>query len=244
MATSTVRDEWLTAQTSDGPMGVYVARPDDDAQHPAVVVVQEIFGVDDHIRDVTRRFAAEGFVAGAPDLFHRAGPRLTLPYSDMQRGFALRQQLTDDMITEDCNAAISLLNGLPNTRRGQIGIVGFCFGGRVTYLMATRNPELKAAVSFYGGRIVADEPSAPINASANIRAPLLLFFGDQDQSIPLSQVETIRETLTRLGKPFEVHVYPGAGHGFFCDARGSYQPEAARDSWQRTLAFLRQQLGS
>lgn len=237
-----VVSEWVTAQTSDGPMSVYIARPDDGVAYPGLVVIQEVFGVNDHIQDVTRRFAAEGFVAAAPEIYHRFETR-TVPYSDVQAGLALRQRLSDDQVTEDVNVTVALLNSRTDVRSGQIGMVGYCYGGRVTYLLATRNPDIRAFVSYYGGRIVADDPSAPIHASANIRAPILLFFGEQDQSIPMEQVERIRETLTKLDKPHQIVTYPQAGHGFFCDARpANYNAEAAADSWVRALAFLRQHL--
>jgi carboxymethylenebutenolidase len=231
----------MTTQTKDGPMRVYVARPDDNQQRPAIVVIQEIFGVNDNIQTITRRFAEEGFVAGAPEIFHRFDQK-QVPYSEGQTGMALRNQLSDDMVSEDANATVSLLKGISN---GRVGIVGFCYGGRVAYLMATRNPELQAVAPFYGGRIVADDPSAPINATANIRAPMILFFGENDQSIPMEQVQRIREELTKQGKQFEIHTYPGAGHGFMAsDRAASYNAEADADAWPKVVAFFKKHLGA
>ena len=239
-----IKTEWVTTQTADGPMRVYIARPEGAGSRPGVIVIQEIFGVNDNIQGITRRLAEEGFVAAAPEIFHRFERKL-VPYSEMQEAMALRQRLSDDQVMMDVNATFDLLNAQPDVRGGQIGIVGFCYGGRVAYLAGTRNPNLKAIVPFYGGRIVADDPSAPIHASANIQAPMLLFFGEQDQSIPMAQVEQIRQTLTQLNKQFELVTYPQAGHGFMCDDRpASYNEEAARDAWPRMVAFLKEKLGA
>lgn len=243
MAAKAIKSEWLTADTSDGPLGVYVSRPDDDAKHPAILVIQEIWGVNDHFQELTRRLAAEGYVAGAPELFHRFEPKI-LPYSEAQAGMALRNQLTDDMVTEDCNATIKLLNGLSQVQRGRVGIVGFCFGGRTTYLMATRSSEIKAAASFYGGGIARDDPSAPVNATANITAPIILFFGEQDQSIPMEQVERIRQELSKHGKQFEMHTYADAGHGFVSDRPANHNEVATQDAWQKTVAWFGKHLGA
>jgi carboxymethylenebutenolidase len=239
-----VQADWVTTQTPDGPMRVYVARPEGAGPFPGLIVIQEIFGVNDHIQDVTRRFAAEGFVAAAPEVYHRLAQK-EVPYEDLQTAFGLRSQLTDDQVMMDVDATYELLNRDPQVRQGQIGIVGYCYGGRVAYLAATRNPNLKAVASYYGGRIVADDPNAPIHFSANIRAPLILFFGEQDQSIPMEQVRQIDETLKRLGKQYELHTYPQAGHGFFCDHRPAhYNAEAAADAWAKTLQFFRQHLAA
>lgn len=238
-----VKTEWQTTQTSDGEMGVFVARPDDGQQHPGIVVIQEIFGVNDNIQDITRRLAQEGFVAAAPELFHRFDQK-QVPYSEMQTGMALRGQLTADHVLEDCNATVRLLNGQQDVRNGQIGIVGFCFGGWVTYLSATRIPELKAAVAYYGGRIAADDPSAPVNATQNISAPILLFFGGKDQSIPPEQVERIRQELSKHNKQFDIKVYPEAGHGFMAsDRAASYNADAEKDSWPKMVEWFKKNLG-
>ena len=241
-----VQAEWVTTSTPDGDMRVYLARPEGTGPWPGLIVIQEIFGVNDHIQDVTRRFAAEGFVAAAPELYHRfEESERDIPYSDLQRAFAVRSRLSDDMVMMDVDATYDLLNRRPDVRSGQIGIVGYCYGGRVAYLAATRNPNLKAVASYYGGRIVADEPNAPINFSENIRAPIILFFGEQDQSITMEQVRQIEATLKRLGKQYELHTYPQAGHGFFCDHRPAhYNAEAAADAWPKTLQFLKRYLAA
>jgi carboxymethylenebutenolidase len=237
-----VKTEWVNARTPDGEMRVYVARPEGNGPFPAIIVIQEIFGVNEHMQDVTRRYAEEGFVAGCPEVYHRFETKET-SYDDMPAAFALRGRLSDDMVMADVNATYELLNSRPEVRKGQIGIVGYCYGGRVAYLAATRNPNLKAVASYYGGRIVADEPDAPVNASANIKAPMILFFGEKDQSIPMDQVQKIDQTLKDLGKNYELHVYPNAGHGFFCDHRPAhYSKEASADAWPKTIQFFQRNL--
>lgn len=239
-----VKTEWVTTKTPDGDMRVYIARPEGNEPLPGLIVIQEIFGVNDHIQDVTRRFAEQGYVAAAPEIYHRF-ERKEVPYTDIQAGFALRQRLSDDQVMMDVNATYDLLNSRPDVRHGQIGMVGYCYGGRVVYLAATRNPNIKAFASYYGGAIVADSPDAPINGTANIRNPIILFFGEQDQSIPMEQVRQIEAALKREGKQFELYTYPQAGHGFFCDQRpGNYNAEAAADAWQKTLAFFKRHLAA
>ncbi len=237
-----VQAEWVTAKTPDGDMRVYLARPEGNGPFPAIIVIMEIFGVNEHIQDVTRRYAQEGFVAAAPEVYHRFETK-DVPYENMQEAFALRGRLSDDMVMMDVDATYDLLNNRPEVRKGQIGIVGYCYGGRVAYLAATRNPNLKAVASYYGGRIVADEPDAPINASANIKAPMILFFGEKDQSIPMDQVQKIDQTLKDLNKDYELVVYPQAGHGFFCDHRPAhYNKEASEDAWPKTIQFFERHL--
>jgi len=238
-----VKAEWATTKTPDGDMRVYVARPEGNESLPGIIVIQEIFGVNDHIQDVTRRYAEQGFVAAAPEIYHRFD-RKDVPYTEMQAGFALRQQLSDDQVMDDVNATFDLLNNRPDVQKGQIGIVGFCYGGRVAYLAATRNPNLKAVASYYGGGIAApNDPGAPIGATANIKAPIALFFGEQDQAIPMDQIRQIEAKLKEQGKKFELHTYPAAGHGFFCDHRpGNYRPESAADAWPKTIGFFKREL--
>src|SRR5215207_576123 len=137
------RTEWVSARTADGDMGVYVARPDDGEQYPAIVVVQEIFGVNEHMQDVTRRYAEQGFVAAAPSLYHRFESTV-VPDDDFQMAMGLRRRLDDEQILTDVNATCGLLHRRSDVPSEQVGIVGYCFGGYVAYLAATRIPGLKA----------------------------------------------------------------------------------------------------
>jgi carboxymethylenebutenolidase len=217
-------------------MPAYVARPAGSGPWPAVLVIQEAFGLNDHIKDVARRVAAEGYVALAPDLFHRGGKGRTAGYDQLPKALELMGALKDDEIVADVASAIAWLERQPHVRKGGVGITGFCMGGRVSYLAACALPEkITAAVPYYGGGI-------PVERTATLRAPVLAFFGDDDPFIPMDQVERLRTEAARLGKKVEIVVYPGAPHGFFCNERDSYRPDAAADAWTRTGAFFRTHL--
>jgi carboxymethylenebutenolidase len=228
--------------TPDGPMDLYEAAPDGTPER-AVIVVQEAFGVNDHIQDVTRRFADLGYLAVAPSLFHRAGGG-TASYDDFSKVLPLFEGLTDAGMLQDVDAALDHLSGkgIPHERTG---IVGFCMGGRVTYLVAIERA-LGAAVGFYGGGIVtARFPQFPalVDRTAQLQTPWLGLFGDQDGSIPVEDVETLRDALDAQAQVDHAVVrYAEADHGFHCDARPSYHPEAAADAWQRTLAWFADRL--
>ena len=219
-----------------GGMPAYVARPAGAGPRPAVLVIQEAFGLNEHIKDVTRRVAGEGYVALAPDLFYRGGKGRTAGYDQLPKALELMGSLKDDEIVADVASAIAHLEKDATVRRGRIGITGFCMGGRVSYLAACALPDkITAAVPFYGGGI-------PIDRTPTLRAPVLAFFGDADPFIPLDQVEKLRTEAARLGKTVEIVVYPGAPHGFFCNERDSYRPDAARDAWERTKTFFARHL--
>jgi carboxymethylenebutenolidase len=233
----------IDVDTAHGPMPLYEARPDGDAR-AAVVVVQEAFGVNAHIEDVTRRFADAGYHAVAPHLFHRAGGG-TAPYDDFSKVLPLYEHLDDDGILVDLDAARAHLHaaGWDDT---QLGIVGFCFGGRVTFLAALRR-RLGAAVGFYGGGIVtARFPQFPplVDEVADLQTPWLGLFGDRDQSIPVEDVEQLREALKAAPVASDIVRYPEAQHGFHCDLRDSYDETAAKDAWNRTLAWFDTHLAS
>jgi len=219
-----------------GGMPAYVARPSGSGPWPAVLVIQEAFGLNEHIKDVARRLAAEGYVALAPDLFHRGGKGRTAGYDELPKALELMGALKDDEIVADVASAVAYLEKQPGLRAGRIGITGFCMGGRVSYLATCALPgKIAAAVPYYGGGI-------PVDRTATLQAPVLAFFGEDDPFIPLDQVEKLRAEAARLGKRVEIHVYPKAPHGFFCNERDSYRPDAARDAWERTKAFLKTHL--
>ena len=231
-------DTTHTITTADGPMECYEATPEGDARG-AVVVVQEAFGVNEHIRDVTRRFAAAGFHAIAPSFFHRAGGG-TADYGDFGAVIPLFEGVSDDGILMDFDAAFGLLQaaGIPAARTAT---VGFCFGGRATFLIAARRA-LGAAVGFYGGGIVTQGVlpfPALVGEVPTMQTPWLGLFGDEDASIPVADVETLREALAGAPVPAEVVRYPGAKHGFHCDRRpDDFHPDAAADACARTLTWL------
>jgi carboxymethylenebutenolidase len=231
-----------TLVTPDGPMGLYEAAPDGDPKG-AIIVIQEAFGVNDHIQDVTRRFAAAGYVAVAPALFHRAGGG-TAGYDDFAKVMPLFEGVSDEGVLADVDAAIDHLEE-QGFARSRIGIVGFCFGGRVSFLVAARRA-LGAAVGFYGGGIVsASGLGLPplIEEASSLRTPWLGLFGDLDQGIPVVGVEELRGALGGAPVAGDVVRYADAEHGFHCDARDAYHEESAQDAWQRTLDWFATHLG-
>ena len=208
----------------------------------AVIVVQEAAGVNDYIEDVTRRFADVGYFAVAPTFFHRAGGG-TAAYGDFEKVAQLFDGLTDAGIVMDVGATVSHLHeqGFADE---SIAIVGFCWGGRVTFL-ASLEFALGATVSFYGGGIVRPRfPGLPplLDRASELKTAWLGLFGDLDVVIPVEEVETLRTRLTELEVPTEVQRYATAEHGFHNEARPSFNAEAATDAWARTLAWLAEHL--
>jgi carboxymethylenebutenolidase len=215
-----------------GTMPVYLARPEGTARTPAVLVIHEAFGLNDHIRDVTRRIAGEGYVALAPDLFWHGGKGRSVGYDRLPEAIAMMQALKEPDVVADLRAAIAYLEQQPFVRADRIGITGFCMGGHVSYVAAAELPEkIKAAVPFYGGGI-------PVEKTSKLRSPVLAFFGDKDAFIPLENVERLKAEAKKHAKPVEVIVYPGADHGFFCNERASYNAGAAKDAWERLKKFF------
>jgi carboxymethylenebutenolidase len=232
----------VTLDTADGAMDAFEATPAGDPRG-AIIVIQEAFGVNDHIQDVTGRIAAAGYVGVAPALFHRAGGG-TAPYDDFSQVMPLFEGVSDDGVLADVDATVAHLEG-QGFDRSRIGIVGFCFGGRVTFLVAARR-KLGAAVGFYGGGIVSGSGLGlpPLIGEAGaLQTPWLGLFGDLDQGIPIEGVEELRGGLGAADVVAEVVRYADAGHGFHCDARDAYHQESATDAWQRTLQWFDTHLG-
>jgi len=237
ISTTTIR-----LRTSDGEMKCHQAQPRGQGKFPVVMVIMEAFGLNDHIKDVTERIAAEGYVTIAPDLYYRESPNV-VGYDQLQEAIGLMQRLDADKVVVDIESVIAHLKSQNFVNGDRIGITGFCMGGTIAFLAACRFPsDIKAAVPFYGGSIADDSPMAPLNAARDLQAPILCFFGEKDPYIPLSQVQKIEDTLRALGKTYDVKVYAGADHGFFCDERASYHPESARDAWEKTKAWFAQYL--
>ena len=227
--------------TPDGKMEFYEARPKDGGPHPAIVVLMEAFGLNSHIKDVAGRIAREGYVAIAPDLYHRE-PVRAVPYEQLPKAIEIMNRLQDPKVMEDVGATISHLKSRNYVKAGAIGVTGFCMGGRFTYLTsAHHNRDVKAGVSFYGGGIPAGKPS-PLDRTNEIHCPLYLFFGGKDPLIPKEHVEQVVKALTDNKKNFTHKVYPDAGHGFFCNERQSYHADSAKDAWEKFKSFFAQHL--
>ncbi|HEX6310393.1 MAG TPA: dienelactone hydrolase family protein [Acidimicrobiia bacterium] len=234
----------LELATPDGPMRCYGARPAPERpSRGGVVVIQEAFGVNAHIEDVTRRFASAGYHALAPHVFHRSEAWRSgdgcAPYGDFSKVIPLYEGLTDEGIIADVDATLDHLRA-GGSEVSQIGIVGFCFGGRVAFLVALER-RLGAAVSFYGGGIVTQRfPQFPslIQRTDHLQTPWLGLFGARDESIPMTDVEELKGALTTAPVGNEVVVYSDAGHGFYCDERDAFHEESAEDGWHRTLEWF------
>jgi carboxymethylenebutenolidase len=226
----------VTVSTPDGDMPLYDAEPD-GSPGAAVIVIQEAFGVNDHIEDVTRRFTTEGYRAVAPHLFHRSGDP-ALGYDDIQKVMPHMQAVTEAGLASDLDATLTYLADA-GFESNQVGIVGFCMGGTVAFLAAARYP-LGAAVTFYGGGIASGRFGTPsqIELAPDLVAPWLGLYGDLDQGIPVDEVEALRKAAAKASVPTEVVRYPEAEHGFHCDARASFHLSSSQDAWQRTLAWF------
>lgn len=242
-----VRTEEVTLDVEGRKMPAYLALPEGGGAHAAVLVFEEVFGVNVHIRDVTRRLAAEGYVAIAPDYHHRAwtpGTQLGYTDADMKRGMELIPKLTAEGLSADIDAAIAFLKTRPEVDASKLGAIGFCIGGHAAYFCAATQP-VKATASFYGGGIATFGPggSQPtVQRTAGIKGKILCLFGKQDPMIPQEQVQTIRQALEQHHVRHEIIVYDDATHGFFCDQRGSYNPKAAADAWERVKRFFKEEL--
>ncbi len=222
-------------------MEAYESRPKNGGARPGIIVLMEAFGVNSHLKDVTERVAREGYVAIAPDLYHRETER-TVPYNDLGKAVEIMKRLQDPKVMDDVGVAIAHLKSQSYLKQGAIGVTGFCMGGRFTYLTAAHhNKDIKAAVVFYGGGIPAGKPS-PLERTGEITCPITLFFGGKDPIIPQEHVDKINQTLKDQNKNFSLKLYPEATHGFFCNERESYHPESAKDTWEKTKSFFAQHL--
>ena len=227
-------------------MVCYVSHPPPaaGADFPGIIVIQEAFGVTRHIEKVCDRFAEAGYVAFSPALFHREHPNPKLGYGDEDAPARNRYMgaLRDEELIEDINQVIKYTQSdqFFRTHNRKIGIVGYCVGGRITYLAATSCPGLSAASVYYGGRILqpfGDGP-APIDLSNQIKIPVMGNFGQEDANPSLEDVGKIEAKLKEAGVTYDFKTYPGAGHGFNCDERGSYHEASANDALARTLGWF------
>lgn len=242
IATSTV-----PVPADDGKsMDLYVAAPDGEEKKPALLVIMEIFGVNAHMKDVTERFANEGYVAISPDLYYRLDQRV-IPGTDLDAAFAARGTLYDTKIVQDLNRAIAYAKGRPDVNPDKVGIIGYCFGGRVSWMAACQCPGLAASSLYYGGQIAGGQrgeksPVEPVTLANQIKIPMQCVWGSEDQAIPQEAREKIEAALKENKVDYEWHVYQGAGHAFFCDDRPNYHEASAKDVWPKTLGFLAKHL--
>lgn len=225
---------------ADGKLPAYRSVPAGGGKHPVILVVQEIFGVHEHIKDITRRLAKLGYLAIAPELYFRQGDVSKLASIDEIREKVL-SKVPDAQVLADLDAAVDWA-GNNDGDLGRLGITGFCWGGRITWLYAAHQPRLKAGVAWYG-RLAGDRnaltPKYPTDLAGELRAPVLGLYGGQDQGIPLDTVEQMRAALKAAGGPSEIQVYPDAPHAFYADYRPSYRKDAAEDGWRRLREWFK-----
>ncbi len=218
---------------------VYEARPSAAGRHPVVIVIHEIFGLHEHQRDVARRFAREGYVALAPDLFAREG---VAQMSDFGKVREVVGKISDRQVLQNLAAVAAFARQQLYARADRVGATGYCWGGRITWLLAATDKNLKAAVAWYG-RILSPQkddlhPKDPLDLAGEMACPVLGLYGEEDTGIPVADVRKMEAALKEAGKTAEVVVYPGAPHAFFADYRPSYRPEPAKDAWQRALNWF------
>ena len=230
-------------QTMTGPVPAYRALPEKGGRLPVVLVVQEIFGVHEHIRDVCRRLAKLGYFAIAVDLYHRQGD--VTKFTDNQEIFAkVVNHVPDSQVMSDLDAAVVYAASTGKVDTSRLGITGFCWGGRITWTYCVHNPKVKAGVAWYG-RLVAPskaplQPAYPVELAPHLKVPVLGLYGGEDASIPVEHVEQMRGALKSAGDATsEIVVYDRAPHAFYADYRPSYRKEAAEDGWKRLQAWFR-----
>jgi len=226
---------------TDGEIPAYRARPAKGQAFPVVLVVQEIFGVHEHIKDVCRRFAREGYCAIAPELYARQGDVSKM--TDYKEIFAqVVSKVPDAQVMSDLDAAVAWAAKSGEGDAARVGVTGFCWGGRITWLYAAHNPQLKAGVAWYGrltGQATDLQPKYPLDLAAELKAPVLGLYGGQDQGIPLEDVEKMRAALAAAKQPSEIVVFNDAPHGFHADYRPSFREADAREGWRQCLAWFR-----
>ncbi|HCF26781.1 MAG TPA: carboxymethylenebutenolidase [Cyanobacteria bacterium UBA11049] len=246
MANQEIRASNVKVPHGNLEIDAYLAIPSDPGTYPGIVVVQEVFGVNAHIREVTERIAKEGYVAIAPAIYQRLAPGFEVGYTpeDLELGRKYKQQTVASELLGDIQAAIDYLINLPQVKKDALGCIGFCFGGHVAYLAATL-AALKATASFYGAGIATETPgggSPTVTKTSEIPGTMYLFFGMADPLIPVEQVDRIEAELEKHHIPHRVFRYDGADHGFFCNQRASYNLAAAADAWEQVKLLFRQQL--
>ncbi len=229
----TITTETQTLRIDDGEMGIYIARPE-SGRAPALLVLQEAFGVTDHIKDITQRFAEQGYLSIAPELFHRTAPLgFTAPYNGDFTALAPHfQAVTPEHIAEDVLAVHEWLLRDPQFDKAHLGSIGFCLGGRASVIANAHLP-LQAAVSFYGGA-----PPNPNDIARDQHAPVLFFWGDLDKHLVPEQRDAMISAMAAAGKQYITVDISDAGHGFFRDVGTTYNPNASRQAWALTLSFL------
>jgi carboxymethylenebutenolidase len=231
----------ISVPVSDGELPAYRAMPESGGPFPVILVVQEIFGVHEHIRDVCRRLEYEGYMAIAAELYKRQGDVSGM--GNVQDIISkVVSKVPDSQVMSDLDSVVAYAKASGDGDTSRLGITGFCWGGRIVWLYAAHNPALKAGVAWYG-KLVGEEsartPKHPVDLAKDLKAPVLGLYGGADQGIPPATVEQMRSACKAADKTCEIVVYPDTPHAFNADYRPSYRPKAAKDGWARMLAWFR-----
>jgi carboxymethylenebutenolidase len=239
MALQDIQTSMVEYQSDGTKIAAFLARPAGAGPYPAMLVLQEWWGLNNHIKDIAMRLANEGYVALAPDLYARQGNKVT---TDATEAGTLMGNLKDEVTLQDLRAAVAYLKSQSQVSPQRIGVIGFCMGGTYALLAGENIPDIKASVPFYG-QIVYDSPGGPIDQVAKLGCPLMYIYGEADGWITHDHVNRLEATLKQHGKNGQVVRYKDAPHAFFNDTRlESYRANEARDAWDRTLKFLAQHL--
>jgi carboxymethylenebutenolidase len=226
---------------NDGEIPAYRALPETGGPFPVILVVQEIFGVHEHIKDICRRLAKLGYLAVAPELYARQGDVSKI--TNFQEIFSkVVSKVPDKQVMSDLDAAVAWAKATGKGDVAKLGVTGFCWGGRIVWLYSAHNPNVKAGVAWYG-RLVGEpdelHPKHPIDVISAIQSPILGLYGEADQGIPVASVEKMRAALKEAGKKAEIVLYPDTPHAFFADYRPSYRKDTAEDGWKRMLEWFK-----
>lgn len=229
--------------TQTGDIPAYRAMPASGGPFPTVLVVEEIFGVHEHIRDICRRFAKLGYYAIAPELFARQGDASKADIQTLLKDIVPKKPDAEAMSDLDATAAYAKASGSADT--GRLGIIGYCWGGRMVWFYADHNPQVKAGVAFYGilggksSPVSAIKPTNPVDFGQRIKVPVLGLYGGKDDNIPLDLVKQMQDELVQGGAGSQIVVYPDTPHGFFADYRPSYRPDIAKQAWAKVQAWFK-----
>jgi carboxymethylenebutenolidase len=236
--------EMVSFKTGGIMMGAYRAKPKGKPGAPVIIVIQEIFGVHEWIRDIVRRLAKAGYYAIAPDLYQRQGDATKVTDFKLLIGNIV-SKVPDAQVMGDLDALTAFVGGDGGNAK-KIGITGFCWGGRITWLYAAHNPKVKAGVAWYGrviGKPTELQPKNPIDRVSQLAAPVLGLYGALDKGIPVADVETMNAALKGANKRSQIKLFTGADHGFLADYRPSYNAEAAKQGWADALGWFKRYLG-
>src|SRR5258706_9157247 len=227
--------------TKDGEMPAYRAMPAEGGPFATVLVLQEVFGVHEHIKDVCRRLAKEGYCAIAPELYARQGDPSKI--SDINKLLSdIVAKVPDAQVMDDLDATVAWAKASGKADTNRLGITGFCWGGRIVWMYAAHNPGLKAGVAWYGrlvGMPSEMTPKHPIDIAKDLKAPVLGLYGGADQGIPTDTTDKMRDAMRAAKKPGDIIVYPDTPHGFHADYRPSYRKDKAEEGWQRLLSWFK-----